>query len=326
MKVAVIIAGYNAEKTIARAIRSALAQNEVAEVMVVDDASTDRTLEVAKNCDDGTGRLTILAQPFNQGPAAARNRGIKASTSPFISILDSDDVILDGRFADMLKSDDLDMIADDIVFVSEKLSLNEALPQIRRQPGHLATLELAQFVLGSIPRKGFFGRELGFLKPVIRRAFLEEKDIYFAEAMRLSEDYELYCRLMIAGGRFKIFSKCGYLAFEREGSLSSVHSVHDLEQILAANAQLLANPSLTVAQRAAISQHQAYHRDKTNYRRILEVKKAEGYSKALAWIVRNPDALASTLKFWLTDKMRGLVSDQAEKSKSGILRYLLTDM
>jgi succinoglycan biosynthesis protein ExoU len=326
LKVAVIIAGYNAEKTIARAIRSALAQNEVAEVMVVDDASTDRTLEVAKSCDDGTGRLIVLAQPFNQGPAAARNRGIKASTSPFISILDSDDVILDGRFADLLQTEDWDFIADDIAFVSEKLSLNEALPQIRRQPAPLETLELAQFVLGSIPRKGHFGRELGFLKPIIRRTFLQEKDIYFAETMRLSEDYELYCRLMIAGGRFKIFSKCGYLAFEREGSLSSVHSVHDLEQILEANAQLLANPSLTAPQREAISRHQAYHRDKTNYRKILELKKAQGYSKALAWIVRNPDALASTLKFWLTDKMRDLGSDQAPKSESGILRYLLTDI
>jgi succinoglycan biosynthesis protein ExoU len=44
---AIVIAAYNAEATIARAIRSALAQPEVGEVCVVDDASTDATSEVA---------------------------------------------------------------------------------------------------------------------------------------------------------------------------------------------------------------------------------------------------------------------------------------
>ena len=94
--VAIIIAAYNAEDTIARAIHSALAEAEVAEVIVIDDASTDNTVKRAQEAKDGSGRLHVLLQPNQAGPSAARNRAIRESTSPWISILDADDFLLPG--------------------------------------------------------------------------------------------------------------------------------------------------------------------------------------------------------------------------------------
>ncbi len=89
--ICVIIAAKNASDTIDIAIRSALVEPEVAEVMVIDDGSTDTTSDVAHAADDGTGRLRVVRFDVNRGPSAARNHAISISSAPLISILDADD-------------------------------------------------------------------------------------------------------------------------------------------------------------------------------------------------------------------------------------------
>ena len=61
-RVCVIIAARNAARTIPAAIASALREPEAAEVVVVDDASTDDTAEVARAADDGSGRLKVMRE------------------------------------------------------------------------------------------------------------------------------------------------------------------------------------------------------------------------------------------------------------------------
>src|SRR5688572_15861806 len=100
-QVCVIIAARNAARTIPAAIASALREPEVAEVVVVDDASTDDTAKVAQAVDDGSGRLCVIRFDVNQGPSFARNAAIARSKSPFISILDADDFFLTGRFGEL---------------------------------------------------------------------------------------------------------------------------------------------------------------------------------------------------------------------------------
>jgi glycosyltransferase involved in cell wall biosynthesis len=88
--VSVVIPAYNAERFIAEAIQSVLAQTyEVTEIIVVDDGSSDHTCEVAA----GFARTRVLKQP-NGGPGAARNTGIKAASGDWIALLDSDDLWL----------------------------------------------------------------------------------------------------------------------------------------------------------------------------------------------------------------------------------------
>jgi succinoglycan biosynthesis protein ExoU len=89
--ICVIIAARDAAATVGRAIRSALAEPEVAEVLLVDDGSRDRTADEALAADDGTGRLLVLSLDRNRGPAFARNHAIARSTAPLLSILDADD-------------------------------------------------------------------------------------------------------------------------------------------------------------------------------------------------------------------------------------------
>lgn len=89
-KVSVVIPFFNDESYIARAIYSVLNQTyPVWEVICVDDGSTDQSLSIAKAID--SSRLTILSQ-FNSGAAAARNRGVKATTGNLLCFLDADDL------------------------------------------------------------------------------------------------------------------------------------------------------------------------------------------------------------------------------------------
>ena len=87
MKISVIIAAYNSETTIGRTLESIFRQSRPAdEIIVVDDGSTDRTAEIIRGFD---GVKYLFQQ--NQGPAAARNNGVKSACGEFISFLDSDD-------------------------------------------------------------------------------------------------------------------------------------------------------------------------------------------------------------------------------------------
>ena len=72
--VSVIIAAYNVEPYIERAIRSALDQKGVTvEIVIINDASTDNTLAAASRINDPRIKLVNLEK--NQGPGAARNAG-----------------------------------------------------------------------------------------------------------------------------------------------------------------------------------------------------------------------------------------------------------
>ena len=88
MTISVVIPAYNAEKHIARAIDSVLAQTrKVDEIIVVDDGSSDNTGTVIKNYGDKV--IYILQE--NAGAGAARNTGVEAASSEWIAFLDSDD-------------------------------------------------------------------------------------------------------------------------------------------------------------------------------------------------------------------------------------------
>ncbi len=93
-EISVVIPCYNTERWVARAIDSALAQEGVrVEVIVIDDGSTDGSLEVIRGYD---GRIRWETGP-NRGVSAARNRGLALAAAPYVLFLDADDY-LEGPF------------------------------------------------------------------------------------------------------------------------------------------------------------------------------------------------------------------------------------
>ncbi len=92
-KYSVIIPLYNKEKYIKNTILSVLNSlgNESFEIIVVDDGSTDNSVEEVRNIRDE--RIVYIKQD-NQGPSSARNNGILNSNGEFILFIDADDIML----------------------------------------------------------------------------------------------------------------------------------------------------------------------------------------------------------------------------------------
>lgn len=86
--VSVVITNYNYEKYIAEAINSALLQDySPIEIIVVDDGSTDNSIEIIEKYSD---RITLIRKD-NGGVSSARNAGIKNARGSYIAFLDADD-------------------------------------------------------------------------------------------------------------------------------------------------------------------------------------------------------------------------------------------
>lgn len=95
-KVSVLVAAYNAEKYISECLDSLLRQTlKEIQVICIDDASTDRTLDILKKYAARDARIVVLSQPENAGQACARNRGLSVAEGEFITMLDSDDWLSD---------------------------------------------------------------------------------------------------------------------------------------------------------------------------------------------------------------------------------------
>lgn len=110
--VSLIIPCHNHSATLARAVGSALAQSFLHEICIVDDCSSDDSLNVAKQLAASDSRIKVLQTERNLGPGGARNAGVQVSVGDCVSFLDADD----------------ELVGD---FIGEALSLLQAEPTMR---------------------------------------------------------------------------------------------------------------------------------------------------------------------------------------------------
>lgn len=93
MLVSVLIPAYNSEAFISETLQSCIAQTYPnVEIIVVDDESTDRTLEIALEWEKKYSNIHVYTQP-NTGACAARNLALEKSTGKFVMFLDADNII-----------------------------------------------------------------------------------------------------------------------------------------------------------------------------------------------------------------------------------------
>lgn len=91
-KITVLVAVYNAERTLKRALDSLLAQTYAGwEAVCIDDASTDASLKKLHEYAALDSRFRVLHLPENGGQAHARNEGLRLSDGTIVTFLDSDD-------------------------------------------------------------------------------------------------------------------------------------------------------------------------------------------------------------------------------------------
>lgn len=103
-KASIVIPAYNAQKFLSQAIISAREQSvKDIEIIIVDDGSTDGTLELARWHEGQDGRVRVI-HTENNGRSDARNTGNREATAPVILVLDSDDIATKNRVADTLST------------------------------------------------------------------------------------------------------------------------------------------------------------------------------------------------------------------------------
>ncbi|MFO1017857.1 MAG: glycosyltransferase family 2 protein [Hyphomonadaceae bacterium] len=273
---AIVIAAYNAEATLERAVTSALAQPEAAEICIVDDASTDGTAPLARALAARDARVSVHVLTLNGGPSVARNLAIASTSSPWLTILDADDYMADGRLAALhALSGDADFVADRLV----RTPLGEE-PHWRRGEPNAQTLSFTSFVLGNLGGAGAL--DMGFMKPLMRRAFLDAHGLRYQAAMRLGEDYELYARALAQGARFVTCGEAGYISVERPGSLSKEHSERDLQLLRDCDKGIGAVRAFTQEERRALHRHWQSVDRRLQWRRLITAVKTRDASMALS--------------------------------------------
>ena len=100
MKISVIIPVYNAATFLRKAVESAVNLDEVKEILLVEDASTDNSLELCRTLQTEYPKVKLFQHPDhgNHGAGATRNLGLEKATQEFIAFLDADDYYLRNRF------------------------------------------------------------------------------------------------------------------------------------------------------------------------------------------------------------------------------------
>lgn len=307
-----VIAAYNAETTLERALRAALAQTVPVEIIVVDDASTDGTAALAERLCAGRPHTQVLRQSQNAGPAAARNRAIAASSAPWIAVLDADDHMAPDRIERLVAEAEeagLDCLADDIYKVTEAAPAATDKRLWSAQDFGQTDISLAFFIAANTHGSRGERGELGFIKPVMRRAFLEQHQLRYGEALRLAEDYILYVRLLAAGAAFRLVDPRGYFAVHRANSLSGQHSTADLGALVQADRHLLADLDLNRDARAALGRHcRAVHKEWA-WRRMIDAVRGRDLRSIAALVLEPPAVSLSVLgklleQLWLRSRRR----------------------
>jgi glycosyltransferase involved in cell wall biosynthesis len=213
----VVVAAYNAARTLPATIRSVLAQTRPDfELIVVDDGSTDGTADAVRHAQD---ERVLYVRQQNLGPAAARNAGIDKATGTLVSFLDGDDLWLPDYLETMSAALDADGGAD--LAFTDAWRLDDTTRRVHRR-----TIMSQQHPPARPPAEpgellaALLERNFVYTSATVRRGTLTAAGGF--KTLTRSEDYELWLRLAAQGARFVNTGKI--LAVYRDRPGSRIHS------------------------------------------------------------------------------------------------------
>lgn len=198
-QVSIIIPVYQRQPVCEAAIASALAQTGVAfEIIVVDDGSPDPFVLPAAMAAEPRIRLVRLER--NAGAAAARNRGIREAKSPWIALLDSDDVWLPGKLAAQLAFAEQAAGDHPLIGIMTGFAQIEMATGASRDRMPIESSDPIDFASAC-----WFGPGSTAL---IARAAFDRVGLFDQELERL-EDLDWFLRLALAGGGIRVLPQIG---------------------------------------------------------------------------------------------------------------------
>lgn len=226
-KISVIMPSFNAEKYVATAIKSCLDQNyKNWELIIVDDCSTDSTVQIVEEFTDS--RISLYQLGHNSGPGAARNVALTKCSGNWITVLDADDAMCLNRLSTFL--DAALRIGREFVYYDNLLpwiSQDVIPPTLDQKSEHYSIrnnkkMSISQWLI-----------EDGFAKPFFHRSLLSNGLIRYPEEIRGPEDTVFLVKLCTTNKVPLIrLATRSYIYRETPGSLSN----RGLHQILAIKA------------------------------------------------------------------------------------------
>lgn len=232
VQVSVIIPVYNAEKYLSKCLESVMSQTlQEIEIICVDDGSSDRSLEILKECQEKDGRIKVIAQQ-NAGAGAARNRGLREASGEYLSFLDADDFFESDMLAEAFETAEKYQ-ADFVVFNSDQYHMDKEcfveVPWVLRMKDIPPYMPFTYRQLTDNVFKTFVGWAWDKL---YRRSFVMEHDLWFQE-QRTSNDMLFVFSALVVAKRIAIVDKV--LAHQRRGGSESLsvtrekswHCFHD---------------------------------------------------------------------------------------------------
>ncbi|MBD2081304.1 glycosyltransferase [Leptolyngbya sp. FACHB-17] len=195
-KVSILIPCYNADRWITQAIESALNQTYPhTEVIVVDDGSSDRSLEIIRSYGD---RIRWETQP-NRGGNAARNRLLELSTGNWLQYLDADDYLLPQKIEQQVNHlaqvPQADILYSPSIYEYWQDDTSHREVEVIPEP-HDPWILLARWYL---PQTG---------SPLWRKQALLDVGGWKVD-QPCCQEHELYLRLLMADKKFKYFEPAG---------------------------------------------------------------------------------------------------------------------
>lgn len=299
-RVSVILPAYNAAAHLRRAVDSALAQTMAdLEIVIVDDASTDATLEIAGRIAAQDSRVRVLHNERNSGPSVSRNRAIAAARGEWIAILDADDSWFPERLERMLAdAGDADVVSDDLYTVRGALFKPE-------EPVLRSMLQEAGFKITRPRRLDIYDLvryELALLKPIIRRSFLGRHELFYDPTLLRAHDFYLYFDILAQGGRWLQLPE-GYYLYYKHGRAAQDKDQRvkrtTLTETVESNRSLLNHPA-AVGDKALIAALE--RRIQKAQRRIVfataqDAVRQRRFADLARWLVGNPSNLLLITRF-----------------------------
>ena len=220
-----MIAAHNAAAFLDDAVSSALTQTcRAVEVIAVDDGSSDGTHEALAAWARRDTRVTVLRHEHCRGAAAARDTAIAHAKGRWIAVLDADDAFLPERVERLIalaEETGADLLADNLIErdFATGMRLGTILPPSEMAVGGpLSLSEMLRRDRVDLPGRA----KLGFLKPIVRRDFLDRSGVRYRPEMRVGEDFLFQFECVLAGGRYRLSPEAMYLCSVRAGSVSTL--------------------------------------------------------------------------------------------------------
>ncbi|MFJ4715775.1 glycosyltransferase family 2 protein [Streptomyces sp. NPDC088785] len=197
---AVVVIGFDDAAHVAGAVRSALAQGPaVAEVIAVDDCSTDGSGALLDELAAGEPRLTVVHRPHNSGGCGTpRNDGLARVTRPYVMFLDSDDELPPGAVDALLGAAERHSTE-----VAAGLCVRRELPSGREVPWQ-PELYARPAVVTHPARRRRLVQDTLCVNKLYRTDFLRGHGIRFPDGRHVYEDFVFTARVLAAAPRLAL--------------------------------------------------------------------------------------------------------------------------